>query len=83
MEQAEKNEEKKNLEIIKNKRIKYFKRFKKRFKIAEDITMEKLLKTDDTVLDELDLYIRQMEGMEEEEANEYLVFDVDSDDGAY
>ena len=83
LEQAEKNEEKKNLEIIKNKRIKYFKRFKKRFKIAEDITMEKLLKTDDTVLDELDLYIRQMEGMEEEEANEYLVFDVDSDDGAY
>jgi DNA polymerase elongation subunit (family B) len=83
LEQAEKNEEKKNLEILKNKRIKYFKRFKKRFKIAENITMEKFLKTDDVTLDDLDLYIRQMEGIEEEEANEYLGFDIDSDDGAY
>src|ERR1035437_826909 len=83
LELAEKNIEKKNLEILKNKRTKYFKRFKKRFKIAENITMEKLFKTDDTVLDDFDLYIRQMEGIEEEEANEYLGFDIDSDDGTY
>jgi DNA polymerase elongation subunit (family B) len=79
LEQVEKNEEKKNLEILKNKRTKYFKRFKKRFKIAENITMEKFLKTDDVALDDLDLYIRQMEGIEEEEANEYLGFDIDSE----
>ena len=83
LEQTEKNEEKKSLEILKNKRTKYFKRFKKRFKIAENITIEKLLKTDDAALDDLDLYIKQMEGMEEEEANEYLGFDIDSDDGTY
>jgi hypothetical protein len=83
LEQAEKNEEKKNLEILKSKRTKYFNQFKKRFKIAENITIEKLLKTDDAALDDLDLYIRQMEGIEEEEANEYLGFDIDSSDGAY
>ena len=37
----------------------------------------------DTALSDLDLYIRQMEGIEEEEANEYLGFDFVSDDGAY
>jgi len=39
----------------------------------------KTFKTDDAALDDLDLYIRQMEGIEEEEANEYLGFDIDSE----
>src|ERR1035437_502999 len=80
LEQVEKNEKKKNLEILRNKRLKYFKRFKKRFKIAENITMEKLFETDDTASDDLDLYIEQMEGIEEEEALELFGVDIDSDD---
>jgi DNA polymerase elongation subunit (family B) len=80
IEQQAKTEKKKLQEALKNKRLKYFDRYKKRFKIAENITMEKLFKSDETVSDNLDLYIRQMEGIEEEEANEYL--SIDTDDSA-
>jgi hypothetical protein len=78
LEQTEKNEKKKNLEILKKKRVKYFERFKKRFKIDKNITINKFLETaDEIAFDDLDSYIMQMEGIEEEEANKYLDFDFD------
>ena len=77
---SNKTERDRYLEILKIKRIKYFDRFKKRFKIADEITMEELFESEEMASNTLDMYIKQIEGIEEDEIAEYMGVDIDDID---
>jgi len=69
---ASKTEKEKEIEVLEMKRIKYFDKFKKRFNISDEMTMEELFKAESTASEMLDFYISQLEGIEDEEASEYF-----------
>jgi hypothetical protein len=80
---ATKSEKDKEIEIIKQNRARYFDRFKKRFNIPEDMTMEELFREESSASEMLDFYVSQMEGIEDEEEAEYIDSENEDGDGAY
>jgi len=69
---ANKSERDKQLDYLQFNRIKYFDRFKKRFRIPAEMTMDELFKLEDTASKTLDLFIQEMErNVNYEELDEY------------
>jgi hypothetical protein len=70
---ATKSKAEQTSEIMMLKRVKYFNRFKKRFKISDEVTMESLYEKEgqEDVDRMLDSYINDLECQIDEEANEY------------
>ena len=62
------------------KREKYFDKFKKRFNIPEDMTMDTLFREEDTASEMLDFYISQMEGIEEDDDAESFDDEIEDDE---
>ncbi len=77
---AQKTEEERKIEMVRIKREKYYDRFKKRFKIPMELSMEALTLKVENAMDMLDEYIMNSEAEDEEENAEYA--DVDEIDGA-
>jgi hypothetical protein len=77
---ATKTEKEKELELIRIKREKYFNKFKKRFNIPEDMTMDTLFREEDTASEMLDFYIGQMEGIEEDDDAESFDDEIEDDE---
>jgi hypothetical protein len=80
---ATKSEKDREIEVIKQNREKYFDRFKKRFNIPEDMTMDELFREESSASEMLDFYVGQMEGIEDEEELEYVDSENEDNDGAY
>jgi DNA polymerase elongation subunit (family B) len=80
---AAKSEKDREIELVKQNREKYFDRFKKRFNIPEDMTMDELFREENSASEMLDFYVGQMEGIEDEEELEYVDGENEDNDGAY
>lgn len=74
-----KSEKELQLEAIDVKRTKYFDRFKKHFKLADDLTMEGLFQMEETASETFDLFIERLENEIENEADNYGGVDVEDD----
>ena len=77
---ATKTEKEQELELTRMKREKYFDKFKKRFNIPEDMTMDTLFREEDTASEMLDFYISQMEGIEEDDDAESFDDEIEDDE---
>jgi len=75
---ATKTEKEQEIEHLRIKREEYFDKFKKRFNIPEDMSMDTLFKEEETASEMLDFYISQMEGIEEDDDAES--FDDENED---